>query len=290
MNLSSAKAFVATLLAVTLLAGCKENPTAAEACTVGTNGGSPVIIVGGTFSPSLANELVLGNAIHAEGYTHCVLELKGTEALGELPGTIDIIISALALKLFTDDVLEWSGASQVDLIGHSQGVLAARSYVKNYGGDTTVRKLISLAGPNEGTEFIPLLNFFAGPVLSLFGVTCEEVAPCVQMQLDSDFITDLNAGGMTPGNVEYYAFYTNNDELVWYWGEGFLGFPTIKYDNAKLGPGATNVEIGEMCPFRIVGHLGMILDPVPIHMTLDALAGNSISVPLFTCLLPPVIL
>lgn len=290
MKFSPVKTFITALLGLTMLSGCKENPTAAEACTTGTNGGNPVIIVGGTFSPALANELFLGNAIQGAGYTHCVLELKGTEALGELPGTIDIVVSALALKLFADDVMDWSGATQVDLVGHSQGVLAARSYIKDFGGDATVGKLISLAGPNDGTGVIPLLDFFAGPVLSLFGVTCEEVAPCVQMQRGSDYITDLNAGGMTPGNVEYYAFYTNNDELVWYWGEGPFGFPAVKYDNAQLGPGATNVEIGEMCPFRIVGHLGMILDPVPIHMTLDALAGNNISVPLLTCLLPPVII
>jgi hypothetical protein len=110
------------------------------------------------------------------------------------------------------------------------------------------------------------------------------------MELNSEFITALNDGGMTPGDVDYYAFYTNNDELVWYWGSGLFGLPVVKYDNAELGPGATNIEIGEMCPLRIVGHLGMILDPVPIHMTLDALAGEPISVPALTCLLPPVVL
>jgi hypothetical protein len=141
-----------------------------------------------------------------------------------------------------------------------------------------------------GTSYIPLLDFFAGPVLGVFGVECEEVAPCVQMQIGSDFITALNAGDMTPGNVEYFSFYTNNDELVWYWGEGPFGIPVVKFDNAELGPGATNIELGEMCPFRWVGHLGMISDPVPIEMTLDALAGDPISVPYLLCWLPPVVI
>jgi subtilisin-like proprotein convertase family protein len=43
-----------------------------------------------------------------------------------------------------------------------------------------------------------------------------------------------------------------------------------------------------MCPFSIVDHAGMIADPVPIHMTLDALAGNPILVPLGMCPLPPI--
>jgi hypothetical protein len=128
--------------------------------------------VGGTFSPALANQLFLGNAIEAQGYRYCVLD--------------------------------WSGATQVDLA--------------------------------------------------------------------------------------YYAFYTNNDELVWYWDEGLFSIPFVNYDNATLGPGATNMELGEMCPFRIVGHLGMIADPVPIHMTLDALAGKPISVPFLMCWLPPVVI
>lgn len=290
MRFSRTKVLASLLLSLAVLSGCKENPTPEEACAVGPNGGNPVIIVGGTFSPALANELFLGNAIQAHGYTHCVFELKGEEALAEIPGTMDIVVSAVALMLFVDDVLDWSGAAQVDLVGHSQGVLAARSYIKDFGGTAKVDKLISLSGPNAGTGFIPLLDFFAGPVFAPFGVTCEGVTPCVQMQQDSDFINDLNAGDMTPGSVEYYAFYTNNDELVWYWGEGPFGLPVVKYDNAKLGPGATNVELGEMCPFRIVGHLGMIADPVPIHMTLDALAGDPISVPLSVCLLPPVVI
>ena len=290
MTLPRTRALLSLLLTIAVVSGCKDNPTIAEACVAGPKAGNPVIIVGGTFSPAIANEVFLGNAIQAEGHTHCVLELKGAEELGDLPGTMNILVSAGALKLFVDDVLEWSGATAVDLVGHSQGVLAARSYIKDFGGAAHVGKLVSLSGPNAGVDSIPLLDFFIGPVLGAFGVDCEEVAPCVQMQIGSEFITDLNAGDMTPGNVEYFAFYTNNDELVWYWDEGPFGIPFVNFDNAKLGPGATNIEIGQMCPFRIVGHLGMIADPVPIHMTLDALAGRSISVPFFTCWLPPVVI
>ncbi|MGY9024894.1 MAG: esterase/lipase family protein, partial [Candidatus Nanopelagicales bacterium] len=290
MKLSRSQMLVSLLLSIAILGGCKDNPPAAEACVTGPNGGNPVIIVGGLFLSTAANDLFLGNAIRAQGYTYCILELKGTEELGELPGTMNIAVSGLALAAFVYDVLEWSGATKVDLVGHSQGALASRFYLKHFGGQATVDKMISLAGPNKGTSSIPLLDFFVGPVLGAFGVECEGVEPCVQMQIDSDFITELNAGDMTPGSVEYFAFYTNNDELVWYWDEGPFGIPIVKFDNAELGPGATNIELGEMCPFRWVGHVGMIADPVPIEMTLDALAGNPISVPYLLCWLPPVVL
>ncbi|MFT7610698.1 MAG: hypothetical protein ACI9MX_003784 [Candidatus Aldehydirespiratoraceae bacterium] len=131
-------------------------------------------------------------------------------------------------------------------------------------------------------------GYLGAPILAPFGLTCETVWPCLQMQRGSAFITGINAGDMTPGTVDYYAFYTDNDELVWYRGSGPFGIPVVKHDNAELGSGATNVQVDDMCPFRVVGHVGMIVDPGPIHMTIDALSEDSIDVPLLTCLLPPV--
>ena len=45
---------------VLLLAACDPNPEPEDACIEGTNGGNPVIIVAGTFSPGIANQLFLG--------------------------------------------------------------------------------------------------------------------------------------------------------------------------------------------------------------------------------------
>ena len=279
---------VAICLGLVLSAGCDPNPKPEDVCTLGYNGGDPVIIVAGTFSPQIANELFLGNGLEAAGYTHCVYELRGDNSFGNLPGSAPIEVSALALAGFVGDVLDWAGETKVDLIGHSQGALVARQYVKFYGGQASVDALISLAGPNRGTESVAVIELFLGPILAPFGVTCDDVAPCNQMRLDSDLVTTLNAGDATPGSVDYYAFYTDNDALVWYWGTNIFGFPVIKYDNAELEDGATNVQIDDECPARYVSHLGMILDPVVLHMVKDALAGDPIDVPLLTCLLPPV--
>ena len=131
---------LALLLSALLLAGCNPNPTPEEACTLGPNGGNPVIIVAGTFSPAIANELFLGNSLELEGFTHCVFELKGSKKFGNLPGTMPIDVSAIALSLFADEVLEWAGETEVDLVGHSQGALVARSYIKNWGGNGKVGK------------------------------------------------------------------------------------------------------------------------------------------------------
>jgi len=279
------------VLALPLMAHkCPTAPKAEDACVAGFNGEPPVIIVAGTLSPQIANELFLGNALQYEGYTHCVFELNGSDQLQYLPGTAPIGQSARALKIFVDRVLEWSGHTTVDLIGHSQGVLAARDYIKFRGGQSKVDTLISLAGPNSGTDAAGAAQLFVDPVLAPFGVTCAEIFPCEQMQQGSSYIEALNDGDDTPGAIEYYSFYTNNDAFVWHFAQGPLGIPYVSYTNARLEDGATNVEIDEECPLRWVSHLGMILDPVVYEMISDALAGDLIDVPASTCLLPPVLL
>jgi pimeloyl-ACP methyl ester carboxylesterase len=55
------------------------------------------------------------------------------------------------LGLYVDDVLRASGASQVDLVGHSMGGLVAGFYVNALGGHTRVRRLVTLGSPWKGT-------------------------------------------------------------------------------------------------------------------------------------------
>ena len=278
------------LLALPLMAQkCPTAPKAEDACTLGWNGEPPVIIVAGTFSPGIANELFLGNALHLDGYTHCVFELNGDDSFANLPGTAPIPTSAAGLKIFVDRVLEWSGDTQVNLIGHSQGVLAARDFINNRGGDDgRVGKLISLAGPNQGTESAALVELFLDNVLDPFGSGCDDVVPCEQMQLNSTYIENLGDPIDTPGPIDYYSFYTEDDLLVWKWKSGPLGIPLVSHGNAKFKDGGTNVKVQDECLGRYVSHLGMILDPVVYEMVSDALSDRSINVSLAKCLLPVV--
>ena len=63
--------------------------------------------------------------------------------------------SAKELKVFVDRVLKSTGASKVDIIGHSQGTLMPTYYVKYLGGATKVYNYISLAPLWHGTEIVP---------------------------------------------------------------------------------------------------------------------------------------
>ena len=55
------------------------------------------------------------------------------------------------LGLYVDEVLRASGAEQVDIVGHSMGGLVAAFYVNVLGGNTRVRRLVTLGAPWRGT-------------------------------------------------------------------------------------------------------------------------------------------
>jgi triacylglycerol esterase/lipase EstA (alpha/beta hydrolase family) len=216
--------------------------------------GDPVIIVAGTFSPAFANE-PLAARMRAEGYRVWIFELPAL-------GTGDIRDAARALNTFADGVRSQTGASRVDLVGHSQGGLVGRAYVKYEGGAAEVDSMISLGAPHYGTSLANIARFFS------LG-TCVGVTSCHQMATGSSFLADLNAGDDTIGGVRYTNLYTAFDEVV---------FPV---ENATMRDGATNVRVQSQCWLRVVGHLGLIVDGTVYSGVSDALAGRPITLNCF---------
>lgn len=214
----------------------------------------PVIIVAGTFSPAFANE-PLAARLRADGHAVHIFQLPTL-------GTQDIRLTARALNTFADGVRARTGAARVDLVGHSQGGLVARAYVKWYGGAPEVDSLITLGTPNRGTYVANLANFLG------FG-NCLAVVACEQMRAGSSFLAALNAGDDTIGAVRYTTIRTAFDELV------------RPVDNATLFDGATNVYVQNPCWARVVGHVGLITDGTVYSGIRTALAGGPIRLSCF---------
>jgi triacylglycerol lipase len=209
----------------------------------------PVVIVAGTFGPAFFYE---GLAKRLRDDDHDVYTFPLTNL-----GTGDIAGTARDLAAFVDDVRARTGAAKVDLVGHSQGGLVARQYVKYLGGDSTVDSLVSIGAPHYGTEVANIADFFGGG-------SCLGIVACQQMAVGSDFLGALNDGDDTIGSVRYTNFYTALDELV----------RPVK--NASLQDGATNVLIQSQCPVRVVGHVGLALDGTVYSGIREALAGQPI--------------
>lgn len=235
------------LAALTALAGALGALTLAPAASAAPP--DPVVVVNGTFGPAFFYE-PLAARLRADGRQAFIFELPAL-------GTGDIRDTARDLAAFVDGVRDRTGAARVDLVGHSQGGLVARQYVKYLGGADTVDSLISLGTPHYGTAVANIAEFFG------LG-NCLGVVACRQMTVGSGFVTELNAGDDTVGAVRYTNLYTALDELV------------RPVANAAMRDGATNVLIQSQCPVRVVEHVGLALDGTTYDGVRDALAGRPI--------------
>ena len=174
----------------------------------------PVILVHGTFADMSDSWQALSPLLYDEGY--CVFALNygsynGSGSLG-VYATGDIPTSAQKLSGFVDKVLAATGASQVDLVGHSQGGMMPRYYIKNLGGAAKVNTLVGLAPSNHGTTLdglFTLASYFPGS-----NPTLTDCPACQQQEAGSTFITSLNAGGETNPGVNYTVIESANDEVV----------------------------------------------------------------------------
>ncbi len=224
----------------------------------------PVILVHGTFADMSDSWQALSPLLYDKGY--CVFALNygsfnGSEALG-VYATGPIEDSALQLQAFVNRVLTATGASKVDLVGHSQGGMMPRYYIKHDGGASKVHTLVGLAPSNHGTTLngiFTLASYFPGSNALL-----TDCPACQEQEAGSPFITDLNAGGETNPNVNYTVIESANDEVVTPYSSAFL----------TPAPGAhnvTNIKLQDQCALDQGEHLSMPYDHIADADVLTAL-------------------
>ncbi|MFH8563572.1 esterase/lipase family protein [Streptomyces sp. NPDC017988] len=220
----------------------------------------PVVLVHGTFGNSVDNWLVLAPYLVARGYCVYSLDYGQLEGVPFFHGLGPIEKSAEQLDGFVDKVLASTGAKEADLVGHSQGGMMPRHYLKFLGGADKVNALIGLAPDNHGTTLLGLtrlLPYFPG-VEDLLTTKTPALADQVA---GSPFLTKLNAGGDTVPGVRYTVIATKYDEVVTPYRSQFLD-----------GPGVRNVTVQDLCRADVSEHVAVgVLDRVAHHEVANAL-------------------
>ncbi|WP_243059292.1 triacylglycerol lipase [Nocardioides sp. SR21] len=214
---------------------------------------TPVVIVHGTFGDKKSLLDGLSAAMVAKGF--CVYSLDyGNRGTGEIKA------SATQLKRFVTKVLDATGAAKVSMVGHSQGGMMPRYYIKFLGGAAYVDDLVGLSPSNHGTTIVG-----GGSGTGGFCLACDQQAA------GSPFLTRLNAGDETPGAVSYTQITTRNDEVV------------VPYTSAYLaeGPRTTNVTIQDLCPADVAEHVLIPMSRTAIAVALDALTHAGPADPAF---------
>jgi triacylglycerol esterase/lipase EstA (alpha/beta hydrolase family) len=235
----------------------------------------PVVLVPGTFADMADDFNSISPLLYDHGYCVFALNYGGTPG-SPIQSIGEISASAAQLSSFVDKVLAATGAAKVDLVGHSQGGMMPRYYLKFDGGASKVNRLVGLAPSNHGTTLDGLLtlvsNFGAlGLVNSLITATCPA---CAEQEAGSAFLANLNAGGDTVPGVTYTVIETKYDQVVTPYQSAFL-----------TGGNVTNITLQNQCPLDLTDHLGIAFDPIALTDMLNALdPANPIPVPCFLVL------
>jgi triacylglycerol esterase/lipase EstA (alpha/beta hydrolase family) len=261
---------VSALIGAALLTSAFTGTAHAETSPQGANDWScrpsaghprPVVLVHGTFENMALNWLKISPVLQRNGYCVFALNYGGTpDAL--IQGTGDIAQSARQLSAFVDRVLAATGVSQVDIVGHSQGGMMPRYYLKFLGGAAKVRELIGIVPSNHGTGLSGLVAL--GNLLGLTGPVTDACPACGQQIAGSAFLANLNAGGDTVPGVDYAVIATRYDEVVTPYTSAYLTGARVK-----------NILLQHACPLDFSAHVGVIIDPVVWRMVLDELDTSS---------------
>ncbi|MEU5876291.1 alpha/beta fold hydrolase [Spirillospora sp. NPDC047279] len=236
-------------------------------CRPGAEHPYPVVLTHATFVNTGANWAVLSPMLANEGYCVYAFNYGMTQiSFDRVGGFGDIAASAATMSDFVDKVLASTGASKVDVVGHSQGGMMPGYYIKRLGGADKVRTFVGLSPSNHGTTLLGLVTL--GKQLNLLGLANDTLnslgAPgLVQQEEGSDFQNALFADGDTVPGPRYVVLQTKNDLVV------------TPHTNAFLkGPNVRNILIQDQCPQDYVGHVGMFNDGPVMQNVLNELGPN----------------
>lgn len=234
----------------------------------------PVVLLHGTYANRFNSFAAMAPAIKQQGY--CVFALDyGKGLIKGVGGSGPIRKSSREVAGFVDKVLAATGASQVDLVGYSQGGLVARSYLLHDGGanpaDPAASKVASLTGlsvANHGTPFIGAVKEIRR--LNYTGLVRVALGDAAVDQFEgSGFLKELNLdpGSETVAGVRYTMIGSTYDEISTPFTQSFL--------TAGPGVSVTNLTLQAGCSTDASDHFNITYSPRAIALTLRALDPTS---------------
>lgn len=231
---------------------------------------NPVVLVHGTGANMALSWRALGPELKNRGF--CVFALNyGRSGAGPFYGLAPVERSARQLAAFVDRVLAATGAERVDIVGHSQGGMMPRQYVRFEGGAAKVGTLIGLApsnyGSGDGDESGPArVPSWARALLR--SLTRSFCGACADQSAGSPFLRRLNEGGDTVPGVRHVVIQTRYDEIVTPWTNALL-----------RDPAATNIVVQDGCEQNRIDHAAIAYDRRSVGLVLRTLDPSDTSPP-----------
>jgi triacylglycerol esterase/lipase EstA (alpha/beta hydrolase family) len=227
---------------------------------------TPVVLVNGTFANAIDDFGGLAPTLANAGY--CVYTFSYGAPASQLIQSIGPVpASAQELADYVQQVLAETGASKVDLVGHSQGGMLTEYYTKLLGGAQYVRDLVALSPTTHGTTLDGLANLAqAIPGANQFvGALCHA---CTDQETGSAVINALDDGPIAEAGVNYTVIETLDEFVVTPVGSSFINEPDV-----------TNEYVQQFCPLDPVDHADLTYDPVVLRLIMNALDPSAARYP-----------
>ncbi len=226
----------------------------------------PVLLVHGTFfSGTEQFTLFYTPQLVAMGFDVCIVTYPN-RGLGDAEVSAEYIVNALR------SIRAQSGR-RVAMIGHSQGATMPRWALKFWpSARDAVSDFVLLAGPNHGTTIALPFDLVSNLLVGLgLGALPVGVLPeaLYQFTPTANFITAMNRGDETPGDIDYTSIYTRFDELV----QPVSPVPTAALEFGQANSRVSNILLQDLCPGYLSDHLAIgSTDPVAFALAIDAIS------------------
>jgi triacylglycerol esterase/lipase EstA (alpha/beta hydrolase family) len=220
------------------------------------------VLVHGLGATATENWQFFAPYLQSHGFCVFALTYGTTDHFPGRGGVAPMEHSAEQLAGFVAKVQEATGARKVDLVGHSEGGIMPRYYLKFLGGADHVANFVGWAAPNHGTTISGLTALRAG-YPGFDEQLGEHCGSCPEFMVGSEFLQKLNSGeDETVGNVLYTVLVTRYDGVVTPLATSFL-----KGDHVR------NIVIQDVNPAAYPEHVAMAGDPTTFQLTLAALGA-----------------
>ncbi|OJY39963.1 lipase [Pseudonocardia sp. 73-21] len=230
----------------------------------------PVVLVHGLVASKTTNWQTMSPLLKNNGY--CVYALTyGVPAPDVFPqnqigGLLPMEQSAREFDAFVSRVLDATGASKVDLVGHSEGTIMPEYWLQFLGGAARTDKYVAVTPLYQGTLTKPLPTAAFADALGVREPASAVVGPacgsCPQFVAGSPYVKRMNAqpGGPAVPGVTYTTVMTRYDELV------------VPYTSGRLDAlNATNIVVQDGCGVDLSDHLSIISTARTGQIILNAL-------------------
>src|ERR1700722_10150112 len=160
----------------------------------------PVVLVHGLGATMYENWFYMSPLLARRGSCVFALTYVLTPSYPYFGGVEPIEQSAPELAAFVKQVLAATGASKVDLIGHSEGTFMPEYWLKYLGGASKVARYVAMTPLYQGTNLLGVGQLAAagepvGPTQPVLNLVAQFCGSCGEFIAGSAMVKKLNADG-----------------------------------------------------------------------------------------------